>query len=34
MKNNHKNEPYFWYIMGPTRKFQIKHVAAYIILFL
>ena len=29
MKNNHKNEVFFWYIMGLT-----KHVIPYIILFL
>ena len=29
MKNNHKNEVFFWYIMGLT-----KHVIPFIILFL
>ena len=33
-KNDHKNELYFWYIKGLKSKFQIKHVVAYIALFL
>ena len=33
-KNNHKKELYFWYINGLKSKFQVKHVAAYITLFL
>ena len=33
-ENDHKNELYFWYIKGLKSKFQIKHVVAYIVLFL